>query len=307
VQISVVFGFAALAANTKLAEFGGTTLGGGLAGLPASHYYVHASVLAAVTLGVGQISHLLSNAFASSFRRAMSARHELLVSYAERVKELTTLSAEIAHELKNPLASIKGLSGLLTQNVSDERGSERLRVLRREIDRMQSVLEEFLNFSRPLVPLSLKRCDLAELGQEVVALHEGLARQRAVRLACEGLELGVDCDPRKVKQILINLVQNALEATPANGEVSVSVRERGEDAIVEVVDDGSGLPLDLGDVFEPGITSKSGGAGIGLTIARALARQHGGELSLAAREAGGTRAELRLPKHPQVLPGSGVA
>jgi signal transduction histidine kinase len=298
VQIAAILTFAFLAIHATIPGFDSAVATASRSPLGPVHYYLHATVLSLATLGVGQISHVLSAGFAATFRRATVAQHELLISHAERVRELTTLSAEIAHELKNPLASIKGLGALLTQNVSDDRGSERLRVLRREIDRMQGVLDEFLNFSRPLVPLSLRQCDVREVAVEVLALHEGLARQRGVRLGLDGPRIEARCDPRKIKQILINLVQNALEASPAGSELRVETSEQTEAIRLSVSDDGEGLDGELGDVFEPGITSKSGGAGIGLTIARALARQHQGELTLRSRDRQGTIAVLSLPKEP---------
>jgi signal transduction histidine kinase len=109
------------------------------------------------------------------------------------------------------------------------------------------------------------------------------------------------CDPNKVKQVLINLVQNALDASPEGGELQVSVESGADDVVLVVEDEGPGIDGELGDVFQPGITSKSGGSGIGLTIARALARQHGGELTLARRDGKGIRAELRLPKKPAAV------
>ncbi len=298
IQVVAVVSFAVLGAGQLLPGFAFPLLSHTEPQLAAGYYYAHATLLSIATVTLGQVSDVLSRVVGSAYARASDAQQELLVGHVERVHELTTLSAEIAHELKNPLASIKGLAGLLTQNVNDERGAERLKVLRREIDRMQGALEEFLNFSRPLVPLSLQRCDVQELASEVVALHEGLARQRGVRVSCGGSPVEASCDPRKVKQILINLVQNALDASPNGSALRVTTEVDDDSALVSVTDEGSGIDPDLGDVFEPGTTSKSGGAGIGLTIARALARQHGGELTLQPRATRGTRADLRLPIEP---------
>jgi two-component system sensor histidine kinase HydH len=234
--------------------------------------------------------------FQGMVRRGLAAREEVLRAHREREHELAALSGEIAHELKNPLASIKGLSALLAQDAPAGKPSERLLVLRREVDRMHVILDEFLNFSRPLVPLAVEQVDPGGLLGEVAQMHEGMAHERGVRLLVDADARSLRCDPRKLKQAIINLVQNAIEASPSGAEVEL-VAQDGADTRIRVLDRGPGLDPSLADtVFDAGVTSKPRGSGLGLTIARALARQHGGDLALFSREGGGTIAEIRLPK-----------
>jgi signal transduction histidine kinase len=299
-QIAAIAAFAVVGAtgvipDFNLSAFGGGARPGGTTGWLVAEAVAMAIVVAAVAGG----GRVLRRFFDGILRRALAAQQESLRAHAERAEELTALSAEIAHELKNPLASVKGLAALLARG-PDGKGGERLAVLRREVDRMQSVLDEFLNFSRPLVPLALGQNDVGALCREVALLHEGLAQERGVRLEVRAAEVPARCDPRKVKQILINLVQNALDASPAGAAVEIAAEAwEGGGARVSVLDRGRGLDPSLAtSLFEPGSTTKANGSGLGLTIARALARQHGGDLVLVARPGGGAAAALTLPARP---------
>ncbi|HLT40775.1 MAG TPA: HAMP domain-containing sensor histidine kinase, partial [Enhygromyxa sp.] len=242
---------------------------------------------------------------------ALRARDSALAARNQQARELTTLSGEIAHELKNPLASVKGLAQLIGRELERQeppgKSAERMQVLRREVDRMQTILEEFLNFSRPLIPLNQRELELRELVDHVVDLHEGIAGERRVELRARGHARAV-CDPRKVEQILINLVQNALEVAPPGTAIELEIvagrriADRPKEVRVHVRDQGPGLDQALRErLFEPGVTGKRDGSGLGLTIARALARQHGGELELVDRPDArgssktGCEATLTLP------------
>ena len=308
VQVTTVWGLAYVAHRGLVPDMNLGSFGGGPdIGAPAAFYYAHAAVLSLVVVAGGQLGRTVHRVFLSTLRRALNAQQESLEAHADRVRELTALSGEIAHELKNPLASVKGLSALLTQNVFDDKGKERLTVLRREVDRMQAVLEEFLNFSRPLVPLATVSCDVAQVGIEVARLHEGIAQEQGVHIESTGEHAKVHCDPRKLKQILINLVQNAIEASSPRSAIVLETRSVDGAVRVAVMDRGRGLRLEQQSAFEPGVTTKPNGTGVGLTIARALARQHGGELTLEPRGGGGAVATLTLPVRPSEAPAEEVA
>lgn len=165
---------------------------------------------------------------------------------------------------------------------------------------MQAILDEFLTYSRPLVPLTVERVELRDLAADVVALHEGMAAERDVSVVTlPGPPFWVRCDPRKIRQVVINLVQNALDASPAGSRVEIDVRARGGDVALVVSDGGSGIDPDvLPRLFSVGMTTKERGTGLGLVVARGLARQHGGELTLENGERGGARATLVLKPSP---------
>jgi two-component system, NtrC family, sensor histidine kinase HydH len=300
-QLGVVWALAALEMTRALPDLNLALFGGGpRAGHVDAHLVATAALLSAVLALGSRAGRAVRQLFDRMLEQALRAREDSLRVHAERAEELTALSAEIAHELKNPLASVKGLAALLAEAPAPGRSAERLSVLRREIDRMQGILEEFLNFSRPLAPLAVRPVELAGLAREVLALHEGMAQQRGVRLELSGGPAEASCDARKVKQVLMNLLQNALEASPPGAAVEVRVLPPSPERVsVHVLDRGGGLDEALsGRAFEAGVTSKPRGSGLGLTIARALARQHGGEVELASRAGGGCAAVLRLPPAP---------
>lgn len=176
-----------------------------------------------------------------------------------------------------------------------------MQVLLAEVRRMGSTLNELLSFSRPVTSLASARVHLASLLGEVVVLHEGLALKEGVTMRVDpGDALPVFCDPRKVKQVITNLLQNALWATPRGGLVTLrTAHGTGRTARILVEDTGPGLAPQVRDrLFVPGVTTKPEGSGIGLVIARAIAEQHGGSLSLVDRPEGGCVAELILPLDP---------
>ncbi|MBC8070283.1 MAG: HAMP domain-containing histidine kinase [Deltaproteobacteria bacterium] len=269
-------------------------------GWPGDLFLAVVAAAMTVTLSVAHLMGLrMREAVDEQLEQAVVAREAALGNYRERADELTTLSAEIAHELKNPLATVKGLAALLGKDASGKT-AERLGVLRREVDRMQGILDEFLNFSRPLAPLTVRRVDLSRLVREVVDLHEGIASDRRIELRLDAEHgMGVACDPRKIKQILVNLLQNALDAADSDTAVDLVVRRIVDTVEVQVLDHGPGVPAALTErVFEAGMTTKANGNGLGLPMARALARQHGGDLRLEDRVDGpGCAAVMRLPIH----------
>lgn len=277
------------------------SFGGGARGSKTDALLYSRAFFAAVALGWAiAVGWVMRFGFRSAIQKAIDAREEVLHTHVETTRTLTTLAAEIAHELRNPLASVKGLAALVDRDV-EGRAKERIEVLRREVDRMQEILESFLTYTRPVVPLDVAPVKLPALVEEVIALHEGMTVERDVSFRLDARpEVEVKADAKKLKQVLINLVQNALDVTASGGVIDVVVAREANGARISVMDRGPGVD-DVARAFQPGHTTKEKGSGLGLTVSRLVARQHGGDVTLVARDGGGTVAVLSLPELPAVL------
>jgi two-component system, NtrC family, sensor histidine kinase HydH len=260
----------------------------------ARHALVYAACMTSLIVAAYSIGRALRQASDEMLRRSLAARDETLRTHDERLRELTIFSAEIAHELKNPLASIKGLTALM--KLDPERAPERLEVLSAEVNRMQEKLEAFLNFSRPLTPLSLDEIDLRTIILDVVDLHAGLANDKRISFDTRTVQSAeLRCDRRKLQQILMNLIQNAIDASSVGGTIELRLMPVGERIRLSVLDRGPGVSeAQLQTLFEPGVTTKAKGSGLGLTIVRALVEQHAGTIALRNRSAGGLAVEIDL-------------
>ncbi|MBZ0121155.1 MAG: hypothetical protein K8H88_29435, partial [Sandaracinaceae bacterium] len=159
-----------------------------------------------------------------SQRAAMMAgqmRDQLLAQHEGRARTLETMGAKVAHEIKNPLAAIAGLVQLLLKGSHDDKTRERLMVIESEVQRTERVVREYLAFSRPLDELRATDTDLGALVDDVLALLEARARRRSVKLERRGARATAKVDPARLREALLNLVDNAIEASSAGDRVSV--------------------------------------------------------------------------------------
>jgi signal transduction histidine kinase len=246
----------------------------------------------------------LTDAYLRSADRLDRMRQDVVEDAAARLRSLEAIGARVAHEVRNPLAAVKGLVRLLARAVpeSDERARKRFDVVEGEIERMETLLNEYLSFSRPLDELRLEATDLGALLDDVASVMEARAAEAGVSLRRDGDRGGpvvVQADGRRLKQAIINLAANALEATPAGGTITLSVRALAAGAEIRVVDDGRGMPPELlGRLGKPFVSGREGGTGLGLVVTRTTVRQHGGELAFNSEAGRGTTVRLQLPPFP---------
>ncbi len=230
----------------------------------------------------------------------------------DRLAALGTMAAGLAHEIRNPLAGIKGAAQYVRKARHDadpEDLDELLDVIVDETDRLASVVNQFLDYARPLT-LQAAPAALPELVERVLAVvrAQGLPPGVQLRAEADGELPPCAVDVDKLHQVLLNLVQNAVEAVGTAGEVRVALRatsltdprSRGRPAVeIAVVDDGPGVPPEHHEkLFIPFFTTRPGGTGLGLAISRRLVEAHGGELTLAQAPSGGAEFRVRIPTDP---------
>jgi signal transduction histidine kinase len=192
---------------------------------------------------------------------------------------------------------VKALVQLGLRNAGEAPSHERLEIVEREITRMQEILQNYLSFTRPLQEMAPRRVALGPLVSDTLVLLSGRADDAGVKLYAEG-EATVDADPGRLKDALLNLVANAIEATPPGGEVVVEVRPRGDERTEIVVrDTGRGMPADtLRRIGTPFFTTREDGTGLGVVLARTAIAQHGGSLRYESEQGKGTRVSVTLPR-----------
>jgi signal transduction histidine kinase len=230
---------------------------------------------------------------------------EAEMARGERLAALGNLAAVVAHEVRNPLNAISvGLQRLRAELPPADGAAEHARMvelMQGEARRLNGIVDEFLSLARPL-PLAPAAFAPGALVAEVAALVEPEARARGVDVAWTAAPdlPAVRLDPDRMKQVLLNLVRNALDAMPDGGRLALAASRQPGALALTVDDTGAGIPADLlPRVFEPYVTTKSRGVGLGLAIARRIVEAHGGRLEASSGIGRGSRFTVTLP-----LPGA---
>ena len=227
------------------------------------------------------------------------------VALKKNLESLGEMSAGLAHEFKNAIATLHGYAQLLQNLKLDEAGQTATGSLLNEVRNLSEMVTAFLNFARPQ-PLELENVSLIELVQDCGAELQTFFEERRIQFQVgNSLEkdVVVRADERMLRQTLLNLLRNAAEAISDNAPErkvtivpSVQRDETGEWAIVEIADSGEGIPAaDLERIFIPFFTTKASGHGVGLALAHRVVTQHGGTLTASNPPAGGAMFRLTLP------------
>lgn len=217
---------------------------------------------------------------------------------ADRLSALGELSAGLAHEIRNPLGSIEGAVQILRRpELSEATRQEFGRLAQEEVNRLKGLLSHFLEFARPQTPRRTPT-ELSVLLESVRVLAAETAKMAGARVRIESLENlpPVWVDPERMKQVLLNLVINAIQAIPSGGEVVLRAARKPDSVAVQVQDEGVGIePEDLERIFNPFFTTRAGGTGLGLSIAYQIVSQHGGHIEARRNPDRGMTFTVTLP------------
>jgi two-component system, NtrC family, sensor histidine kinase HydH len=236
--------------------------------------------------------------------REYAARHreqeaQLQVERSQKLSLAGQIAAGVAHEIKNPLASIKGAADILADEASSPSDrAEFAALLHNEIRRIDSTVKDFLEFARPR-EAKLEAMDLSEALRVPLRQLEAQARERGVAIESQ-IEpgLAINGDSEKLHQLVLNLLLNAVQASPAGSAIRVSLAGRDDGKVsLEVSDRGMGVePEHLTRIFEPFFTTRTSGTGLGLPIAKGIVERHGGTIAVRSRPGEGTRVIVELPR-----------
>jgi len=221
------------------------------------------------------------------------------VERSQRLAAVGSLAAGVAHEIRNPLSSLKGFATYFRQRYGGVPEDVKVAdIMIQEVDRLNRVITELLEFSRPM-ELKRKATDLAGLVRHALGTIEGQARERAIAVQSH-LPPSIPrafIDPDRMTQVFLNLFLNALAAMDRGGVLTVGTARQDDDTLrVSVADTGTGIRKeDLGRVFDPYFTTKPSGTGLGLAIVHRIVEAHGGEIRLESEPGKGTTFTILLP------------
>jgi signal transduction histidine kinase len=253
--------------------------------------------LAGVSLGSAALVALLGALFFGMSRRL--ARTEIALSRAETLGAMGMMAAGVAHEVRNPLAIIAGTAERLRKKYGGGADDPLFTFIPEEVERLNRILEGYLRFAQD-EPLQLERCDLRQVVERSARLVEDDFRDRGIALRCEAGAPPVPAraDPRRLQQVLLNLLLNGAQAMPGGGELELRLEARGRHARIRVRDRGPGFsPAALRSAFQPFWTTKEAGSGLGLVLARRIVEAHGGTIAIANPESGGAEVTVDIPAH----------
>ena len=249
------------------------------------------------------IQDLADRAFFKATPMEMAQQNEQFrqeIAQSERMKSIAILASGMAHEIKNPLTPIKTFSEQLPSRLNDKEFLLKFsRIINKEVDRIDNLVQELLSFAKPSTP-KLKRVNIHQLiGQTLDLLNNEIIRHK-IRLntSFENKNILIRIDPQQIKQALLNILLNAIEAMPDGGSLNIDsyFHSNNNKLIIAISDTGCGIdPKDLTHIFDPFFTKKDHGTGLGLSITYEIIKNHQGKIFAESELGRGTAFKIELP------------
>jgi len=221
------------------------------------------------------------------------------IKRADRLSAIGQLSASLAHEIRNPLASIDGAANLIeSPQTSEEMRKGSLAIIHKEIQRLNRLLTNLLDFARPRRP-EFQPVDPNRLIDSIINLAGHSAEQKGITLRKDvpAAVPSIECDPEQMKQVILNLVINAVQAMTRPGEVLLAARPLDSSVMISVSDQGAGVAEEnLDKIYNPFFTTKEAGTGLGLSVVHQIVTQHGGVVNAERNPQGGMTFSLVIPQ-----------
>ena len=216
----------------------------------------------------------------------------------EKLRVISTMAAGMAHEIKNPITSIQTFAEFIPEKQKDPEFLKKLHeVLSSETRRIQGIVQEVLDFAKPKAP-QLKPVDLGRLISSTVDLlsSELLKRHIKWQVDCQHNGATLPADPNQLRQVLINLIQNAADAMPPGGSLTIATKTNDGYLELAISDTGQGIPKEaLAKIFDPFFTTKENGTGLGLAMVHSIVKAHHGTIHADSQPGQGTTFTVRLP------------
>jgi len=239
-------------------------------------------------------------------RAEIERLHRTQMSRAEHLATLGELAAGLAHEIRNPLAGIAGVIEIVGRDLPTTSPAKAVvKEVRHEITQINKILTDLLETARPRVP-EMRSSDLNTTVEHAVMLSRQQVLSKPIKIAYTPAENlpEVEHDSDQIHQVLLNLMLNAIQAIEGPGEVSVTVYEQGDAAVVTVSDTGRGIAAEhLPNIFRPFYTTEGNGTGLGLSLARRIVEEHHGQIDVKSSPGKGTTFTVLLPvRQPVPVP-----
>jgi PAS domain S-box-containing protein len=221
-------------------------------------------------------------------------RNEEVFRRTEKLNTVGELAAGIAHEIRNPLTSLKGFLHLIKNGELKEEYTD---IMESELDRIEFILNEFLVLSKPHLTKYNKK-DVHVLFKQILPLFKTQAAYKNIQLVTEfdSEELLINCNGNQLKQVFINFIKNAMEAMSSGGVIKIECKKEHNELCIRFIDEGSGISEEsLKRLGEPFFTTKENGTGLGLMVSFKIIQEHGGTIQITSQLGRGSTFEIKLP------------